>query len=226
MKEAQKRSKAMRSRVSWKRSLALIMGIGVLLTATTFGYGQSDSSEDQVHARKLAFVFRMGVATIPNGDYGSDFAYGGGLLHQFSDRLALEFILERYIIPVSGDLGGLGSGNLQTTPLLFSLQYRFPTGRFVPYAAIGAGFYFFHYDPDNLPEDKVQQIDVVDRFAMHLGGGADYKLLRSFDLFVDLRLSLVKTWVQHSLEHDVLPEERDKFHLNALTLYIGFRYYF
>ncbi len=216
----------MRSRDSWRRSLALIMGIGVLITATTFVYGQSDSSGDQVRARKLAAVFRLGVATITRENYGSAFAYGGGLLHLFSDRLGLEFILERYIIPVSEDLGGLGPGNLQTTPLLFSLQYRFPTGRFIPYAAMGVGFYFFHYDPDKLPGDQEQQIDVTDRFAMHLGGGFDYQLSRSLDLFTDLRYSLVKTWVQHSLEHDVRPEFKQKFYLNALTFYIGFRYYF
>ena len=148
MKETQKRSHVMRSRVSWRRSLALIMGIGVLITAATFGYGQSDSGEDQVRPRKLAGVFRLGVATIPKENYGSDFSYGGGLLHLFSDKLALEFILDRYEIPVNEDLGGLGSGTLQTTPLLFSLQRRFPKGRFVPYAAVGVGFYFFHYQAE------------------------------------------------------------------------------
>lgn len=226
MKETQERSHVMRSRVSWRRSLALIMGIGVLMTAVTFGYGQSESSDDQVRVRKLAAVFRLGGATITSENYGSDYAYGGGLLHMFSDRLGLEFILERYLIPVSEDLGGLGPGTLQTTPLLFSLQYRFPMKRFVPYAAFGVGFYFFHYDPDNLPEDKEQQIDVTDRFAMHLGGGFDYKLLPSFDLITDIRYSLVKTWVQHSLEQHVRPEHKDKFYLNSLVVYIGFRYYF
>jgi hypothetical protein len=53
---------------------------------------------------------------------------------------------------------------------------------------------------------------------MHATGGVD--------LFADLRYSLVKTWVGESGAVHVKPEDQDKFYLNALTVYIGFRYYF
>jgi outer membrane protein W len=222
--------------VGSRKSLALILGFGILLAAAGFAYGQSETGVVQAKKRKLAGVLRMGVASIPKENYGSDFSYGGGFLILFSDKVALEIIMDRYEIPVSEDLGGLGEGTLQTTPFLFSGQWRFPLQRFTPYAALGAGFYFFHYDPKKPDshagpdgsnhEDHSQVYDVTDRFALHLGGGLDYQVTGSLDLCADLRYSLVKTWVQARGAVHVKPEDQAKFYLNALTFYIGFRYYF
>ena len=228
----------MGKRVAWSRSLALVLGIGILITVANFGYGQSESGGEQVKKRKLAGVLRLGGATMLKENYDSSFSYGGGFLHLFSDKIALEFILDRYTIPVNEDLGGLGKGTLQTTPLLFSMQRRFPLGRFTPYAAVGVGFYFFHYGREEATlhegevpdgdghEDDGAVYDVTDRFALHFGGGLDFQVTGSLDLCADLRYSLVKTWVQAKGAVHVKPEDQTKFYLNALTFHVGFRYYF
>ena len=228
MKKELYRSKVMGKRIAGRRSIVLILWIVVLITATSFGFGQSDSSGKHVKKRRLAGVLRMGVASMLKENYESDFSYGGGFLILFSDIIALELILDRYHIPVNEDLGGLSKGTLQTTPLLFSMQRRFPMGRFTPYAALGVGIYFFHYEQEDvaLPVDHEQVYDVTDRYALHLGGGFDFQVTGSLDLCADLRYSLVKTWVQPRGAIHVKPENQDKFYLNALTLYIGFRYYF
>jgi outer membrane protein W len=146
-----------------------------------------------------------------------------------SERIALEIVLDRYSVPVSKDLEGMGTGKMQVTPFLLSGQWRFPLGRFVPYAAAGAGFYFINFEPDpqaqplsNNDEDLV----VADRFALHFGGGVDIQVTRNLDCFADLRYSLIKTWVQGRDEHHVRPEEQDLFNLNTLVLALGIRYYF
>lgn len=226
-----------------RRFFVLLLGAMVLLAAGNLSFGQADSSPEQAKTRKLAGVLRLGGATMLKDNYGGAFSYGGGFLILFSDEIALELILDRYSIPVKEDLQGLGEGTLQTTPLLFSAQKRFPLGRFTPYASLGVGFYFFHYDRnkpmphngngsetnigsgDNL-EDPLDAYDVADRFALHVGGGVDVRVVGNLDLSADLRYSLVKTWVQERGAVHVKPEEQEKFSLNALTLYVGFRYYF
>ena len=77
-----------------------------------------------------------------------------------------------------------------------------------------------------MTDDVETEYDVADRFALHFGGGLDYQISGSLDLCADLRYSLVKTWVQAKGASHVRPEHQDKFYLNALTFYIGFRYYF
>jgi hypothetical protein len=91
------------------------------------------------------------------------------------------------------------------------------------------GFYFYHFEPDHLElgeELEHRGEDVVDRFALHFGGGLDFRISRKLDFTVELKYSLAKTWVQEYGEHHVEPAEQEKIHLYSLVFVAGIRYYF
>lgn len=203
----------------------LIIGLSVLLASMNLG---ADTSETSHERGNLAFDLRAGLASITAEGYGSSFSYGGGLYMHLSQRIGLEIVLDRYSVPVSIDLEGMGTGKMQVTPFLVNSQWRFPLGRFVPYAAAGAGFYFINYEPDPQVQPLADHEDLVvaDRFALHFGGGVDVQVTRNLDCFADLRYSLIKTWVQGRDEQHVRPEEQELFKLNTLVLALGIRYYF
>ena len=216
----------------WK-FVMLFIGLSVLLASMSFG---ADTAETKPNRGTLAFNLRAGLASITAEGYGSSFSYGGGLFMHLSQRIGLEIVLDRYSVPVSIDLEGMGTGKMQVTPFLVNGQWRFPLGRFVPYAAAGAGFYFINYEPDSQVEsleedhedgeDHDEDLVVADRFALHFGAGVDVQVTRNLDCFADLRYSLIKTWVQGRDEHHVRPEEQNLSKLNTLVLALGIRYYF
>jgi opacity protein-like surface antigen len=220
--------KSMETKLFVGKSLVLFIGLSVLLASMSFG---ADTAETTPKRGKLAFDLRAGLASITAEGYGSSFSYGGGLFMHLSQRIGLEIVLDRYSVSVSKDLEGLGTGKMQVTPFLLNAQWRFPFGRFVPYAAAGAGFYFINFEPDPQVEPLADHEDhedlvVADRFALHFGGGVDIQITRSLDFCADLRYSFIKTWIQARDEHHVDPADQDMFNLNTLVLALGIRYYF
>jgi len=219
----------MKTKLSGWKFVVLFIGLSVLLASMSFG---ADTEETKPKRGTLAFNLRAGLASITAEGYGSSFSYGGGLFMHLSQRIGLEIVLDRYSVPVSIDLEGMGTGKMQVTPFLLNGQWRFPLGRFTPYAAMGAGFYFINYEADPQVEplsdngDHDEDLVVADRFALHFGGGVDVQVTRNLDCFADLRYSLIKTWVQGKDEHHVRPEEQNLFKLNTLVLALGIRYYF
>jgi hypothetical protein len=213
----------------FSRSLFLILGLCVLIASVNFGMIPEENGTEEGQKRikgKLSGVIRGGVATITSFDSGSAFWYGGGFLLRTSEKVAVEFIIDHYEVPVYEDLGGLGPGTLNVTPLLFSMQWRFLPGTFDPYVALGVGFYFFDYVQDHADEEEGHDSVVTDRFALHLGGGVDIHVSRGLAFFGELRYSLIKTWVQSRSAHHVAPEDQDIFNLNALCFGLGIRYRF
>ena len=188
---------------------------------------ESGVTESRPKRGKLAFVLRAGSASITAEGYGSSFTYGGGFFLHLSQRIGLEIVMDRYSVPVSKDLGGMGTGKMQVTPFLMNSQLRFPLGRFVPYVAAGVGFYFLNYVPDPQVQPlATQDLVVDDRFSLHFGGGVDIQVTRNLDFCADLRYSFIKTWIQARDEHHVDPADQDMFSLNTLVLALGIRYYF
>jgi opacity protein-like surface antigen len=225
MKKTKNGKKTMRKKTFAGKFIVLFIGSSLLLASVSFGLDPVEST----HKRgTLAFNLRAGLASITAEGYGSSFSYGGGLFMHLSQRIGLEIVLDRYSVPVSIDLEGMGTGKMQITPFLVNGQWRFPLGRFVPYAAAGAGFYFINFEPDPLVQPVAEHEDLVvaDRFALHFGGGVDAQITHNLDFFADLRYSLIKTWIQGRDEHHVRPEEQEIFKLNTLLLALGIRYYF
>jgi outer membrane protein W len=118
---------------------------------------------------------------------------------------------------------------LETTQVLISGQYRFAHDRrLIPYAIFGLEFNFFQFRPaDEADEDKY---NVVDRLAPHIGAGLDWALSKWLVLNANARYSIIKTWVEELPREgpigEVNPDEVDKIDLGALTLTLGFKFYF
>lgn len=174
--------------------------------------------------RPTALKFGVGLASVTANDIGSGFLYGGGIFTMVTEKIGMEVLLERYSARSDRDIGGLGVGKVQTTPLLINFHYRFSEGKIIPYALLGVGFYFIHYWPDS--GDGHGDEDLADRFALQFGGGAEYPLSPDFALFTDARFSYIRTWVQPRGEIFVNPDEKDKVSLHALSLSFGVKYYF
>jgi opacity protein-like surface antigen len=216
MKSNDDRRKGMK-KTGWNgRSLVATAGI-VFLLAFTAGPSKAEQ-------RPTALKFGIGLASVTAEDIGSGFLYGGGIFTMLTEKVGMEVLLERYSVRSEKDIGGLGVGRVQTTPLLINFHYRFSEGKIIPYALLGVGFYFVHYWPDS--GDGHGEQDLADRFALQFGGGAEYPLSPSFALFTDLRFSYIRTWVQPRGEIFVNPDEKDKVSLHALNFSFGVKYYF
>jgi outer membrane protein W len=189
--------------------------------------GLADEKTTNVKKNKVAMEVSAGMAKYTSRHYGTGFRYGLGLLTHLSKKVALEFLLERYTVSVDEEAEELGAGRLQETPILFNLQFRFSADKpFIPYALLGVGFYFFHFQPEGLEEGEEQEEDLVDRFSLLFGGGAEYHVSRKVAFHAELRYSLVKTWVAPVGESDFEPDEETKITPNSLVLSLGLRYYF
>jgi opacity protein-like surface antigen len=196
-------------------------------TVFSLSTGLADEKTTNEKKNKVAMEVGAGVATYTSKGYGSGFRYGLGLLTHLSKRVALEFLLERYTVSVDEEAEELSAGKLQVTPLLFNLQLHFSADKaFSPYALIGVGFYFFHFQPEGLEEGGEQEEDLVDRFSLLIGGGAEYHVSRKVAFHAELRYCFVKTWVAPVGQIDFEPDEETKITPNSLVLSLGIRYYF
>ncbi len=210
------RRKGMKKKDGIGRAVAAIIGMSFCLT---FIAGPLEAGQ-----RRTALRFGAGLASVTAKDIGSGFLYGGGIFTMLTEKIGMEVLLERYSVRSDKDIGGLGVGKLQTTPLLINFHYRFSGKGFIPYALLGVGFYFIHYWPDS--GDGHGEEDLADRFALQFGGGAEYPLSSKFALFTDARFSYIRTWVQPRGEIFVNPDDKDKVSLHALNLSFGVKYYF
>lgn len=210
------RRKGMKKKDGIGRMVAAIIGMSFCLT---FISGPAEAAQ-----RPTALKFGLGLASVTAKDIGNGFLYGGGVFTMLTEKIGMEVLLERYTVRSAKDIGGLGTGRVQTTPVLVNFHYRFSEGKVIPYALLGVGFYFIHYWPDS--GDGHGEQDLADRFAVQFGGGAEYPLSSSFALFTDLRFSYIRTWVQPRGEIFVNPDEKDKVSLHALNLSLGVKYYF
>ena len=228
MKPEKLRRMAVNKKGVLSRSMFFVLGLSVLFSSVSSGMipAGSEIESGQVEYKKLSGVLKGGGATLTSVDSSSAFWYGGGFLIRTSQKIGLEITIERFSLDVREDLGGLGTGKLNVTPLLLSGQWRFLQGPVMPYASLGAGFYFFDYVPDHVNPDEGHDSVVSDRFALHLGGGVDIKVLSGLVLFGELRYSLIKTWVQERSDHHADPADQDMLRLDTLFFGVGIRYHF
>ena len=189
--------------------------------------GLADEKTTNEKKNKVAMEVSAGLATYTSKGYGGGFRYGLGLLTHLSKRVALEFLLERYTVSVDKEAEELGAGKLQATPIQFNLHLCFAADKpLIPYALLGVSFYFFHFQPEGLEEGEEQEEDLVDRFSLLFGGGAEYHVSKKVAFHAELRYGLVKTWVAPVGESDFEPDEETKITPNSLVVSLGLRYYF
>jgi opacity protein-like surface antigen len=174
----------------------------------------------------------FGLATYGAGDFGRGPRYGAGLCFRTGRHAAVEILVERFTVPVAEgaaateDRPGLSTGRLaKTTVLVDHHWYPFCRGRVLPYALIGVGFAIFGYAPDD--EALAGRRDFVDRLALQLGGGLEYRLTPRLAACVKARYDLVKTWLEDLPRtapiRDTDPLAQNMLNLYALELSLGIK---
>jgi hypothetical protein len=93
---------------------------------------------------------------------------------------------------------------------------------------LGVGFCFIGYSPDDaavLPEK-----DFVDRLALQLGGGLDFRVSSGLAVSGKVRYNMVKTWVEDLPRTEPIretdPLAQNMLHLYGLELSLGLKFSF
>jgi len=173
-----------------------------------------------------------GAVFVKEAGFGHGWRYGGGVFFRTGKRAGVEILLERFGVPVEEDAGGepgLGAGRMDMTSLLFNQHLFFLSrGRILPYAILGVGFCFIGYSPDDaavLPEK-----DFVDRLALQLGGGLDFRVSSGLAVSGKVRYNMVKTWVEDLPRTEPIretdPLAQNMLHLYGLELSLGLKFSF
>ncbi|MCU0244293.1 MAG: porin family protein [Acidobacteria bacterium] len=182
--------------------------------------------------RSVGAVVDFGLATYGAGDFGRGPRYGAGLFFRTGRHAAIEVLVERFSVPVAEGAAsteirpGLAVGRLTATTVLVDHHWRlFSHGRVLPYALIGVGFAFLGYAPDD--ETLAGRRDFVDRLALQLGGGLEWRLSPRLAACVKARYHLVKTWLEDLPRtapiRDTDPLAQDMLNLYALELSLGIK---
>jgi opacity protein-like surface antigen len=145
--------------------------------------------------RSVAIAIDSGVAFVEETGFGRGWRYGGGLFFQTGKHAGVEIALETFGVPVDDRTAGLGAGRMTVTTLLVDhCWYLFSHGRLLPYALTGVGFTFFGYFPDDPP--AAPEKGIVDRLALQLGAGLDFRASKKLALCGRVRYNMAKTWVE------------------------------
>ena len=188
---------------------------------------------DRLSARRsVGAVVDFGLATFGAGDFGLGPRGGAGLFFRTGRRAAVEILVERFTVPVAEGAAatearpGLAAGRMaMTTVLVDHHWYPFCRGRVLPYALVGVGFTIIGYAPDD--EALAGRRDFVDRLALQLGGGLEYRLTSRLAACVKARYDLVKTWLEDLPRtapiRDTDPLAQDMLNLYALELSLGIK---
>lgn len=121
-----------------------------------------------------------------------------------------------------GAVGSLGVlGKVRYGPVMFTGYYRFPkVGRFRPYLGGGAVYAIIFKEFDG----SVTQLDVHNNWGYVLKGGAEYKLNKKFDLFVDFKEVWLSVNARGQLNGNVPVRARVK--LDPSLVSVGIKFYF
>ena len=187
-------------------------------------------------AKPVSLVIDSGAAFVHQPGFGHGFRYGVGAFFKTSKRAAFEIILERFNVPVEAGAGrggadtiGLTAGRMDLTAVVLNQHiYILTRGAFQPFATIGIAFDFIHFAADDAA--VTPQRDIVDRLALQLGGGVDFRVSRRMALTGRARYNMAKTWIT-DLPHpdpirDVDPLVQNMLNLFGLELSFGVKFTF
>ncbi len=201
-----------------------------LIAAALFAAGPARAGAAGA-AKPFSLVVDAGYVFVHQPGFGHGWRYGGGLQFRTAKRAAFEVLVESYGVPVaegagSVTAGGLAAGRMDMTSLVFNQHvFLLTRGRVLPYATLGVGLAFIGYAPDD-PAVVVEK-DIVDRFALHVGGGIDLRVSRRLFVTGRLRYNMVKTWVEplprEGPIRDTDPLAQDMMHLYGLEFGLGLR---
>jgi opacity protein-like surface antigen len=208
----------------------LILG-AVLLSAIIFapltGYpaAQNPAGPEGEDAgsggRHFSAEMNCGAVFVTEKRFGRGFRYGGGVLLNTGRRSGVEILFDTFAVRMSEGAAGLEAGKMEMRSLLFNGHLFFPNrSRVLPYAIAGVGFCFLDFRPDApLPAGEK---DFVDRFALQLGGGLDFRISSRVAVSGKIRYNMVKTWGEELPRQDPIRETD----LYGLNLSLGLKFSF
>lgn len=166
--------------------------------------------------RSLAVAVFAGGTAYVSGDYpDGGISYGGGVRWRLSKTFGLGALIEKY----SGD------ALVGTNVMLNGYFFFSGRSRFLPYAIAGVGFNTVKFNPDR--EYNVDPGRFVDRMALQLGGGLEWRVVSLLSITAEARSNLIKTWIMTGPEpehiRDIDPNTQDIIHLYGLTLSAGLK---
>jgi opacity protein-like surface antigen len=213
------------------------LGMGLLCAGLLAMPAQAASGADLAARQCVAVVLDLGSVSFGETGFGSGLKYGGGAFFRTGKHAGIEIAVARFDVPVAAGTAatgewpaGLGAGRMTTTTLLINQHwYILSHGRILPYALMGIGFSFIGYAPDAPPMDGIER-DFVDRMALQLGAGVDYRLTSRLAACAKVRGNLAKTWVEilprTAPIRDTDPLAQNMLELYGLELSFGLRFAF
>lgn len=170
-----------------------------------------------------------GPVFVKETGFGHGWRYGGGIFFKTGKRAGVEILIEKFGVPVEEGVAGLVAGRMEMTSLLINHHLFFLSrGRILPFAIVGVGFCFIGFSPDDaaiMPEK-----DFVDRLALQLGVGLDFRISSSLAVSGKVRYNMVKTWVEELPRTEPIretdPMTQDMLHLYGLELSLGLKFSF
>jgi opacity protein-like surface antigen len=216
--------------------LALISALAgtiifVPLTGRAISPGPADSDRLGLRAdwRHVSAELNSGAVFVTEKGFGHGLRYGAGVLLGTGRRSGLEILFETFSVPMKEGAAGFGAGKMDMRSLLINGHLFFPNrSPILPYTIVGVGFTFLGYLPD-IPV-HVEERDFVDRFALQLGGGLDFRISSRLAMTGKIRYNMVKTWVEELPRtapiRETDPRTQEIYHLYGLNLSLGLKYFF
>ncbi|MCK7476720.1 MAG: hypothetical protein M0C28_03570 [Candidatus Moduliflexus flocculans] len=165
---------------------------------------QAASGADLNARRCVAVVLDLGSVSFGESGFGSGLRYGGGAFFRTGKHAGVEIVVERFDVPVAAGTAatdewtaGLGAGRMDNDraphqPALVHPEPR-PDPPLCPH---GDRFLVHRLRPRRASPDGIER-DFVDRIALQLGAGLDYRLTSRLAACAKVRGNLAKTWVEN-----------------------------
>jgi hypothetical protein len=194
---------------------AFVLGVFLFLPPA----GRAADASGQRPWRPLAVaVFAGGTEFISKDHPDGGIGYGGGVLWRMSKIFGLGVLVERF----NGEV--LVASNV----MLNSYFFFAARSRLLPYAIAGVGFNSVEFDPGL--EYFIYPGRFVDRMALQLGAGLEWRVMFRLSVTAEARSNLIKTWIMTGPEperiRDIDPATQDIVLLYGLTFAAGLKFSF
>jgi len=199
------------------RGALLAVALGVFLFRPPAGRAEDASGQRPWRPLAVA-VFAGGTGFISKDEPDGGISYGGGVLWRMSRTFGLGILVERF----NGE-------TLVASNVMLNTYFFFASrSRLLPYAIAGLGFNSVEFDPSI--EYFIYPGRFVDRMALQLGGGLEWRVVRRLSVTAEARSNLIKTWIMDGPAperiRDIDPATQDIVHLYGLTVAAGLKFSF
>ncbi len=178
-----------------------------------------------------------GYALPSESNFDKGINYGGTLGFGITRHLALELRVPYYKSNVTGTIGGLSTGQFQAISFTLSVQARYPIKNLIiPYLVGGGDYHLNKFTLDNeiVNSWNAMGFDIEESvehsFGFHFGCGADFFIMRSLALNLDVRYYTASMRGDWRLADTISQIEStgpiDNIKLNSIQAAISVKFFF